>query len=149
MLKTFTLILPDQMVHGEPIPGYVTFKSTDSVMTLMVTEEIATAEYPSHELVSMLADICGIEKQSHVTLLSTALCKLSVKSTNTAFLQQGVRVEGLLLGTSLSLEARASKERADRPSKTTQTPKIMPFIQPKESMRHACLLRCPRRRYMV
>jgi hypothetical protein len=149
MLKTFTIILPNHVVHGEPIPGYVTFKSTDSVMTLMVTEEIATAEYPSHELISMLADICGVEKQSHITLLSTALCKLSVKSTNTAFLQQGVKVEGLLLGTSSSLEAKRSKERADRPSKTTQIPKIMPFIQPKESMRRACLLRCPKRQYMV
>jgi hypothetical protein len=111
MLKNFTLALPNQVVHGEPLPGYVTFTSTDSVLTLMVTEDIATAEYPSHELVSILADICGIEKQSHITLLSTALCKLSVKSTNNAFLQQGIHVEGLLLGTLPRLAAGSSSSR--------------------------------------
>jgi hypothetical protein len=113
MLKTFTLALPDRVVYGEPLPGYVTFTSTDSVLTLIVTEEIATAEYPSHELVSMLADICGIEKQSHITLLSTALCKLSVKSTNDAFLQQRINVEGLLLSTLSSLGAGSSRDRAN------------------------------------
>lgn len=67
-------------------------------MTWVMTEESATAECPSHEFVSMLAGMCGIQDQKHVSLLVTALSKLSLKSINTSFLQQGINVEGLSMG---------------------------------------------------
>jgi hypothetical protein len=88
-------------IHGKSIPGCVSIKSTDSSMTLVMTEETATADYPSHELVSMLALTCGIQEQHHITLLLIALGKSSLKSIKAAFMQQGIKVEGLLLGTFL------------------------------------------------
>lgn len=69
-------------------------------MTLVMTEETAAADYPSDELVSTLAQTCGIKEQQHITLLLLALSKSSVKSINAAFLRQGIKVEGLLPGTS-------------------------------------------------
>ncbi|KAJ4290882.1 hypothetical protein N0V90_010078 [Kalmusia sp. IMI 367209] len=95
--QTFTMILPDKEVYGNPIPGHVSISSVDNVLTLVMTEESATAECPSHELVSLLAEACGITDQKHISLLFTALSNLSLKSINAAFVQQGIKVEGLLL----------------------------------------------------
>ena len=91
--------LPGKEIHGNSIPGQVTISSTDNTFTLTMTEECATAECPSHELVSLLAETCSIKDQKHFSLLYTALSNLSMKSINSAFLQQGIRVEGLSLGT--------------------------------------------------
>ena len=87
----------NEEIHGNPIPGHVSVSTIDDIVTLTMTEEAATAECPSHELVSLMADICGIKDQEHISLLFTALSKLSLKSINAAFLQQGIKVEGLLL----------------------------------------------------
>jgi hypothetical protein len=97
VLQTFTMSLSNEKIHGKSIPGYVTIMSTDSSITLVMTEETAAAEYPPHELVSLLARTCGIQEQHHVTLLLIALGKSSLRSINAAFLQQGIRVDGLSL----------------------------------------------------
>jgi hypothetical protein len=85
-------------IQGNPIPGQVTISSTDNAFTLSMTEACAMAECPSHELVSLIAETCCIKDQKHFSLLYTALSNLSLKSINSAFLQQGIRVEGLSLG---------------------------------------------------
>lgn len=103
VLQTFTMKLLSKEIIGKPISGYVCMKTTDSSITLMMTEETAAADYPSHDLVSMLALTCGIQEQQHVTLLLIALGNSSLKSINAAFLQQGIKVEGLLLGKSCFL----------------------------------------------
>jgi hypothetical protein len=92
--------LTNEEVYGNPIPGHVYISSADNVLTLIMTEETATADCPSHELVTLLAETCGIKDQKHISLLFTALSNLSLKKTNAAFLQQGIKVEGLILGTS-------------------------------------------------
>jgi hypothetical protein len=86
-------------IEGKPISGQVTKSFTDNTFTLFMTENCATAEYPSHELISLIAETCGIKDQKHFSLLFTALSNLGLKSINSAFLQQGIRVEGLSLGT--------------------------------------------------
>jgi hypothetical protein len=103
------MTLSNKEVHGKPIPGYVSMMSTDGSMTLVMTEEIATAESPSHELVSMLAQTCGIQEQHHITLLLIALGKSSLKSIKTAFLQQGIKVEGVFPGTSPHIDVTLLK----------------------------------------
>jgi hypothetical protein len=84
-------------------------------MTLVMTEETATAECPSQELVSMLALTCGIQEQQHMALLLIALGKSSLKSIKAAFLQQGIKVEGLLIGTSPHLDIIPLKSTGKRP----------------------------------
>lgn len=96
--EIFTMVTPDnQEISGNPIAGHVSISSTDDTLTLIMTEETATAECPSHELISSLADICGIKDQKHISLLFTTLSNLPLKSINTAFVHQGIKVEGLLL----------------------------------------------------
>jgi hypothetical protein len=88
--------LAGKEIQGNPVPGQVTVRSTE--FTLYMTEKCATAECPSHELVSLLAEMCSIKDQKHFSLLYTVLSKVSLQSINTAFLQQGIRVDGLSLG---------------------------------------------------
>jgi hypothetical protein len=107
------MTFPNKKIHGNSIPGCVSIISTDSSMMLVMTEETATADYPAHELVNMLALKCGIQDQSHITLLLMVLGKSSPKSIQAAFLQQGIKVEGLshgmcaqILGTSLDTSCK-------------------------------------------
>ena len=126
--------------------------STDGSMTLVMTEEAATAECPSHELVSMLAQTCGIQEQHHITLLLIALGKSSLKSIKAAFLQQGIKVEGLLLGTSPHLDVtllNTSRKRPNTSLQTTLKPKKIHFTQLRVLMRCACPLRSLKRWGMV
>ena len=96
--QIFTMVTPDnQEIVGNPIAGHVSILSTDDTLTLIMTEDTATAELPSHELVSALAEICGITDQKHISLLFTTLSNIPLKSINTAYVQQGIKVEGLLL----------------------------------------------------
>ncbi|UPX11197.1 uncharacterized protein EKO05_0001817 [Ascochyta rabiei] len=97
VLHTFTIVLPNKEVTGKPVSGNVCITLTDSSMILVMTDQTAKAAYPSHELVSKLAQTCGIEEQNHITLLLVALANSSLKSINAAYLQQGIEVEGLLL----------------------------------------------------
>ena len=96
--QTFKLELPNEEIYGNPIPGHVYITSADNLLTLVMTEETASADCPSHELVSLLAETCGIKDQKHISLIFTALSNLSLKKVNAAFLQQGIKVEGLVLG---------------------------------------------------
>jgi hypothetical protein len=75
------------------------------------------AECPSHELVTLIAETCRIKDQKHFSLLYTALSNLSLKSINSAFLQQGIRVEGLALGKKRCWKIRARLIYADRPAR--------------------------------
>jgi hypothetical protein len=90
--------LAGKEIQGNPIPGQVTVRSTENTFTLYMTEKCATAECPSHELVNLLAEMCSIKDQKHFSLLYTVLSKVSLRSINSAFLQQGIRVDGLSLG---------------------------------------------------
>ena len=72
--------------------------SADNILTLCMTEECATAECPPHELVSLMTETCLIKDQRHFSLMYIALGNASLKTINAAFLQQGIRPEGLRLG---------------------------------------------------
>jgi hypothetical protein len=67
---------------------------------LSMTEECATAECPPYELVSLIADACGINEPKHFSLLYTALSNSSTKSISSAFIQQGIHVKGVVFGMS-------------------------------------------------
>lgn len=105
--QTFVMTLPNkQEIHGNPIPGHVSISITADQLTLVMTEEAAIAECPSHELISLLAKTCGIEDQKHMSLLFTALSNASLQSIHSVFLKHGIKVEGLLTGKSpISVES--------------------------------------------
>ncbi|KAG9198551.1 hypothetical protein G6514_009853 [Epicoccum nigrum] len=97
IVRTFKLTVPFDVIVGNEIPGNVCVIPAENTMTLVMTDEAAKAACPTQELVSALAQMCGIKEQRHIMLLFIVLSSLRLKSINAEFLQHGLEVEGLLL----------------------------------------------------
>ena len=90
-------------IHGNPVHGQVSLSYTGNFLDLQMTEECAAAKCPPYELVSLIADACGIRDPNHYSLLLTALSTSSMESISSTFTHQGICVKGLVFGMSLEL----------------------------------------------
>ena len=96
--QTFTLNLAGTELHGSPVRGQVSLSYTGNLLNLLMTEECAAAKCPPYELVSLIADACGIKDPNHYSLLYTALSSSNMESISSTFTQQGICIKGLVFG---------------------------------------------------
>lgn len=98
IFQIYTLNLAGTEIHGSPVRGQVSLSYTVDSLNLLMTEDCTAAECPPYELVSLMADACGIEGPNHYSLLYAALSNSSMESISSTFTQQGIYVKGLVLG---------------------------------------------------
>lgn len=98
--QTFTLNLTDTHIHGSPVRGQVFLSYTGNLLNLFMTEECAAARCPPYELVSLIADVCGIKDSNRYSLLYTALSNSSMESISSTFAQHGNYIKELVSGMS-------------------------------------------------
>jgi hypothetical protein len=96
--QAYTLNLAGSEVHGSPVRGQVSLSLNGNLLHLLMTEECAAGKCPPYELVSLLAGVCDIKDPNHLSLLYTALSSSSLQSIFSTFTQQGIYIEGLVLG---------------------------------------------------
>ena len=97
--RTFTLNVAGAEIRGSPVRGQVSLSHTGDLLNLLMTEDCAAAKCPPYELVSLIADACGIEGPNHYSLLYTALSSRSMERISSTFTQQGIYIKGLVFGT--------------------------------------------------
>ena len=97
--QTFTLNVAGAEIRGSPVRGQVSLSHTEDLLNLLMTEDCVAAKYPPYELVSLIADACGIEDPNHYSLLYTALSSPSLERISSTFTQQGIYIKGLVFGT--------------------------------------------------
>ena len=102
--RTFTLNVAGAEIRGSPVRGLVSLSHTVDLLNLLMTEECAAAKCPPYELVSLIADACGIEDPNHYSLLYTALSSPSMERISSTFTQQGIYTKGLVFGTPRRVE---------------------------------------------
>lgn len=98
IFQTFTLNVGSDEIHGNPVPCQIASSYTGNLLNIFVTEECASAEFPSYDLVSLIADLCGIKDPNHCSLLYTALSSSSMRSIYSTFIQQGLHVKEIVFG---------------------------------------------------
>ncbi|KAK4123607.1 hypothetical protein N657DRAFT_633853 [Parathielavia appendiculata] len=94
---TFVLSLPHKDIFGRPVCGQIAQSTTGHFLDVIMTQDCAAADSPPYELVTCIADLCGIKDPRHSPLLFTALSNSSLRSISSTFIQQGIRLEGLVL----------------------------------------------------
>ncbi|GAB1312753.1 hypothetical protein MFIFM68171_02963 [Madurella fahalii] len=108
---TFVLNLPAEDIHGHPVRVQLTLTNTGRSHNVFKTQDCATADSPPYELVTRIADLCGIKDLKHFPLLYTALSDSSLQRIFSTLTQQGIRLEGIVFGMSGHINYLASFKR--------------------------------------
>jgi hypothetical protein len=90
-------------IRGGDVRGQVSLSYTGDFLNLLMTEECAAAECPPYELITRIADACGIKDPKHFSLLYAAFSNSSMESLDSTFKEQGIYIKGLVFGMPQSL----------------------------------------------
>jgi hypothetical protein len=102
--QTFILNIAGTEILGSDVRGQVSLSYTENFLNLLMTEECAAAKCPPYELVTLIANICGIEDPKHFSLLYLTLSNSNMESINSTFKQQGIYIKGLVIVVSRSFD---------------------------------------------
>ncbi|KAH8669611.1 hypothetical protein BGZ60DRAFT_564070 [Tricladium varicosporioides] len=77
-------------ITGRPDQGQVASVMDEDSLQIFLTEDGITSYTPPFELISLLADICGITDGSHRSLLQTAVSETSLRRIQEMFYREGL-----------------------------------------------------------